>query len=180
MPNSHGNDGERAVEQPAGDAVAAAGPAAGPTVEELEARYAELDDRYKRAVAGLDNYRKRAGQDVERRVAEERERLARDWLTAVDSVERALQMGEPENPLSQGLRAVLEQMEAILERQGVRRVGTAGDRFDPELHEAVAVRTTDEQPDRTIVEVQRSGYAMGDRVLRPARVVVSQHGEREG
>ena len=81
MPNSHGSDGERAVEQRSEEAVAAAEPEAGPTVAELEARNADLENRYKRALADLDNYRKRAGREIERRVGEERERVAREWLT---------------------------------------------------------------------------------------------------
>jgi molecular chaperone GrpE len=69
---------------------------------------------------------------------------------------------------------VLEQMEAILERQGVQRLGAVGERFDPERHEAIGVRFTDDVPDQTIVEVARSGFALGDRVLRPAQVIVSR------
>ena len=72
----------------------------------------------------------------------------------------------------EGLRGVLEQMEAVLARQGVTRIGAAGEPFDPERHEAVGVRSTDEVPDRTVVDVARSGYALGDRVLRPAEVIV--------
>src|SRR4051794_22678213 len=107
---------------------------------ELQQNYDQLEDRYKRALADLDNYRKRSARDVDRRVEQERERLGREWLNAVDSVERALRMGAPENPLFEGLRAVLEQMEAILERQGMTRIGEAGERFDPERHEAVSLR----------------------------------------
>jgi molecular chaperone GrpE len=109
---------------------------------------------------------------VERRVAEQSDRLLLEWIVAVDSVDRALGM-QP----SDGLRSVLEQMEAILARQGVERVGTAGDRFDPELHEAISVQESDEVPDRTVLGVTRSGYRHGERVLRPAQVVVSRSGE---
>ena len=130
------------------------------------------DERYLRARADLDNYRKRAGQEVERRVAEQADRLLLEWIEAVDSVDRALGM-QP----SDGLRSVLDQMEAILARQGVERVGTAGDRFDPASHEAISVRESDEVPDRTVLDVARSGYRRGDRVLRPAQVVVSRSGE---
>jgi molecular chaperone GrpE len=86
-------------------------------------------------------------------------------------------MQGPASELAVGLRAVMEQMEAILDRQGVERIGAPGDRFDPELHEAVAVADGGDAPDRTIVEVARSGYALGDRVLRPAQVVVSSSGD---
>ncbi|MGD9735113.1 MAG: nucleotide exchange factor GrpE [Solirubrobacterales bacterium] len=135
------------------------------------------DERYLRALADLENYRKRSAQEVERRVTEEAERLLLDWIEAVDSVDRALGM-QP----SDGLRRVLEQMEAILARQGVERVGAVGDRFDPELHEAISVQESDEVPDRSVLDVARSGYRRGERVLRPAQVVVSRRGggsERE-
>jgi molecular chaperone GrpE len=69
---------------------------------------------------------------------------------------------------------VLEQMEAILARHGIERVGAAGERFDPDRHEAVSVVDTDEVPDRTVMEVARSGFAAGDRVIRPAQVVVAR------
>ena len=136
----------------------------------LAAELERLRDLHLRARADLDNYRKRTARDVERRVAETREALVRDWLEALDSVERALRL-QPEDP---GLRAVLDQMEAILQRQGVSRLGAAGEPFDPERHEAVAVQPTERVPDRTIVEVARSGFALGERVLRPAQVVVAR------
>jgi molecular chaperone GrpE len=138
---------------------------------------ARLDDRYKRALADLDNYRKRSAREVERRGEELRERLLRDWLEVVDSVERALRM-EPESPLYEGLRAVLDQIESVLTRQGVERIGAVGERFDPERHEAIEVRPTDEVEDRTVLEVVRSGFAVRGRVLRPAQVVVSRRPQR--
>lgn len=146
---------------------------------ELRGRYEELDDRYRRALADLDNYRKRSARDVERRVAESREMLLRDWLEPLDSVERALRMA-PGTPGAEGLRAVLDQMEAILGRHGVTRIGAVGEPFDPERHDAVGVVATDEVPDRTVVDVARSGFALGDRVLRPAQVIVARNERREG
>jgi molecular chaperone GrpE len=144
-------------------------------LEALREANAQLEDRYKRALADLDNYRKRSVRDVDRRVTESRDALVRDWLDAVDAVDRALTM-EPENPMAEGLRMVLAQMESILERQGVQRIGRPGEGFDPERHEAVGVRQADDVPDRTVLDVARSGFAMGDRVLRPAEVIVSRAG----
>lgn len=155
-------------------------PPAEPPPEEpgLAQQLADTEDRFKRALADLDNYRKRSGREIERRLQEDRERRLRDWLEAVDSVERALAM-HPENPLFEGLRAVLDQMEAILARQGVQRIGAAGEPFDPERMEAIGVRAADGVPDRTVLDIARSGYAMGDRVLRPAQVVVARTPERQ-
>lgn len=178
QPARTGQDGPRGAE-PTNARQASAEAAEQPDrdrVHELEAEVARLDDRYKRALADLENYRKRSARETERRVGEERERLLRDWLEAVDSVERALRM-QPEDA---GLRAVLEQMEAILSRQGVVRLGAAGERFDPAHHEAIAVQPSDGVPDRTILEVARSGFAIADeRVLRPAQVVVSRASREE-
>jgi molecular chaperone GrpE len=140
------------------------------------AALARMEDRYKRALADLDNYRKRTARDVQVRVAESREALLRDWLEVVDSVERALQMGHG-TPAADGMRALLDQMEAILTRHGAQRIGTTGEPFDPERHEAINVRSTDEAPDRTVLEVARSGWAIGERVLRPALVVVARRVE---
>jgi molecular chaperone GrpE len=143
-------------------------------LDNLREENERLEDRYKRALADLDNYRKRAARDLERRIDESREAVIRDWLDVVDSIDRALRI-EPENPVAEGLRQVLEQMEAILARQGVQRTGHTGERFDPERHEAVGVHQSDEVPDQTIVDVARSGYTIGDRVMRPAEVIVARN-----
>jgi molecular chaperone GrpE len=148
------------------------------TAAELAERLAEAEDRYRRALADLDNLRKRTSREIERRVEESRESLLRDWLEALDSVERALRM-TPEGAVRTGLRSVLDQMEVILARHAVERIGRVGEPFDPERHEAVGVRESDQVPDRTVVDVARSGFAIGRRVLRPAQVIVSRRPEPE-
>jgi molecular chaperone GrpE len=75
---------------------------------------------------------------------------------------------------------VRDQLEAILARQGVRRVGAPGEPFDPERHDAIAVRDTTEAPDRAVAEVARSGFAHGDRMLRPAQVTVARAPSGDG
>ena len=148
------------------------------TAAELAEQLGDAEDRYRRALADLDNLRKRMSREIERRVEESRESLLRDWLEALDSVERALRM-TPEGAVSTGLRSVLDQMEAILARHAVERIGHVGEPFDPERHEAVGVRESDQVPDRSVVDVARSGFAIGTRVLRPAQVIVSRRPEPE-
>jgi molecular chaperone GrpE len=150
----------------------------GPGIDDLQARIDELDDRYRRALADLDNYRKRSERLADSRVADARDRMLRDWLDAVDSVETALDMTSSDGEL-EGLKAVRDQMRSILERQGVQRFGATGERFDPDRHEAIAARESDAVPDRSIVDVVRAGYMDGDRVLRPARVIVSRRPDGE-
>ncbi len=141
--------------------------------QESTAELARIEDLYKRALADLDNYRKRSRRELERRTTEVTESLLMDWLEAVDSVERAIQM-EPDGPCRDGLRAVMGQMDGVLQRQGAQRIGEPGEHFDPERHDAVAVRTSDAAPDQTVLEVQRPGFMLGARVLRPALVVVAR------
>ena len=146
---------------------------------EHEAEIARLEDRYKRALADLDNYRKRSAREVERRVDEARDALLREWLEAVDTVERAARM-DPDGPLGQGMRALLDQIEALLARRGVERIGEAGEPFDPERHDAVEVRVTTDAPENAVVEVIRAGYAVDGRVLRPAQVAVARRPQSSG
>ena len=133
---------------------------------------AEMEDRYKRALADLDNYRKRSAREIERRVAREPRGAAARLARSRGQRRAGAADGAGEPGRSRGCARVLEQMEAILARQGVRRIGAAGEQFDPERHEAVGVRATDEVPDRTVVDVARSGY----RARRPG--AASRRGDR--
>jgi molecular chaperone GrpE len=170
MPSSPGSDAqEQAVEERSPEQEC----------EELRRRNAELEDRYKRALADLDNYRKRADREIERRVAERAEGFMRGWLDAVDSVERALRATAPDDPAVEGLAAILEQMEGNLARHGVNRIEAEGQRFDPERHEAIGTRETGDVPSGTVVDVARPGFTIGDRVLRPSQVIVSRSPQRE-
>ena len=144
-----------------------------PAERDLNTELEQMEDRFKRALADLDNYRKRSARELDRLVAERGDVLLREWFEVVDGLDQALRR-KPDNPLYEGLRAVLDQVESILERHGVRRIGAAGEPFDPNRHEAVDVRETDALPDRMVVEVVRSGFARGDQVLRPAQVVVAR------
>jgi molecular chaperone GrpE len=164
MPSSPVSEGnEQAVEdQPTGEGE-----------RDLAAELSEMEDRYKRALADLDNYRKRSARETERRIEDAREAQLREWLEVVDSLERALFM-EPDNPIVQGLRAVLGQMETVLARQGVTRIDAAGEAFDPVRHEAVGVSPADRAPPGTVTDVTRSGFERNGHVLRPAEVVVSR------
>lgn len=143
---------------------------------ELAVELERLRDRYLRARADLENYRKRSQQEIDRRVAEGRDRILLDWLEVVDSVDRALHIDEGSS-VAEGLRAVLGQMQGVLGRHGVDRVDAVGEPFDPELHEAVGTRADPEAPERTVVDIARTGYRVGERILRPAQVIVSERRE---
>jgi molecular chaperone GrpE len=141
-------------------------------LEEARAQLAASEDRYLRARADLENYRRRSEQDLARRVREQSDDLLRMWLEVVDSVERALALTGDDGDAAGGLQAFRDQIEAILSRQGVRRIGEVGERFDPDVHEAIAVVPDGDREAGTVADVARSGYVVDDRVLRPAQVAV--------
>jgi molecular chaperone GrpE len=159
-------------------------------LEELTAK-AEKADEYldlaKRTKADFENYRKRAARDAasaqERGIA----KLARELLPAVDNLDRALQAAQaagsesnagprPDNgtaTLVSGIKLVHDDVIAALARVGVEGYSPQGERFDPQLHEAIAQQPVEGAEPGTVVEVYQRGYRLGDVVIRPARVVVA-------
>ena len=150
---------------------------AGVTLEEqLAALEAERDEHLndlKRVAAEFENYRKRVARDQESLVARAHERLVKELLPVLDDLERALAAAEDhqEAKLEEGVRLVHRELAAALQREGLAEVETNG-RFDPHVHEALLSQPS-EADDGSIIEVVQKGYVLGDRVVRPARVVVA-------
>ena len=159
--------------------------AAEKAIAELEERLALLErerdeviDDLKRVAADFDNYRKRALRDQEALVARAHERLVKELLPVLDDLERALEAAEEheEARLEEGVRLVHRELRDALTKEGLVEIETEGE-FDPHVHEALLTQAS-EEADGAILQVIQKGYRLGDRVLRPARVVVSQ-GEAE-
>ena len=144
----------------------------------LEREKEELIEDLKRVAADFDNYRKRAMRDQEALVARAHERLVKELLPVLDDLERALGAAEEheEAKLEEGVRLVHRELRSTLSKEGLVEIATDGE-FDPHVHEALLTQPSDED-DGAILQVIQKGYRLGDRVLRPARVVVSQ-GSRE-
>ena len=143
----------------------------------LQARIAELEDQRLRALADVDNVRKRCARDIERARAEERARVAADWLPVLDNLDLALaHAGADPAAIIDGVRAVRDQAAGVLQRQGFPRRDDLGRVFDPSLHEAIGSRAGTDAPAGTVVEVLRPAYGEGDHQLRPALVVVAKDG----
>ena len=159
-----------------------------PSPSELEEKVSILEERaallekerdeylndLKRVAADFENYRKRVARDQEGLVARAHERLVKELLPVLDDLERALEAAaqHEEAKLEEGVRLVHRELVEALAREGLVEVETDG-QFDPHVHEAL-VSQPSEQEDGSVIEVLQKGYRLGDRVLRPARVVVSQ------
>jgi molecular chaperone GrpE len=150
----------------------------GVTAAATQARITELEDRWRRAVADLDNFRKRVLREAGEQQLAERERVAAEWLPVLDNLELALKHAESDpGAIVDGIRAVVEQALAVLNRLGFARRDDIGEAFDPALHEAVGTVEDENVPAGTVVNVVRPGYGPDKRVLRPASVVVAKKAE---
>src|SRR5256885_3553215 len=149
-------------------------------LEALRNENEELIDTLQRLQADFENYRKRAARDQESLVARAGERIVKELLPVVDDLERALEAAESheEAKLEEGVKLVQRQLAQILEREGVAPVETNG-KFDPNVHEALLTQPS-ASDEGSVIEVLQKGYRLGDRVLRPARVVVAGPKEEPG
>jgi molecular chaperone GrpE len=165
-------------EQPEAPAAQAAGEPEPSSGEAAPAAEAETDykDQWMRAVAELDNVRKRSRRDAA--VAEQRgiARLAREQLPALDNLDRAIdsarEQGAPDEFVN-GLALVRGELIAAFEKVGIVAYSPQGEPFDPHVHEAIAQQPADGVAAGTVIEVYQSGYRLGDEILRAAKVVVS-------
>ena len=151
--------------------------------EQVAALEAERDEHLndlKRVAAEFENYRKRVLRDQESLVARAHERLVKELLPVLDDLERALAAAEQheEGKLEDGVRLVHCELAAALEREGLAEIETDG-RFDPHVHEALLSQPSDAE-EGSVLEVVQKGYRLGDRVLRPARVVIAAPREDDG
>jgi molecular chaperone GrpE len=160
------------AEAPAADAVAAP-----PEDDLLESVTAERDEYLalaQRVQADFENYRKRAARDQERLISHAHERLVRELLPVLDDLERTLEAAErhEEAALVDGVRLVERSLRKALEKEGLVEIGTDG-AFDPHVHEAMLTQPDDEAEPGAVLEVVQRGYRLGDKVVRPARVIVA-------
>lgn len=133
-------------------------------------------DRAMRLQAEMENFRKRQRRLADERIEADRGRLLRNFLAVTDDLERALNTdGASDGSLREGVEMTHRSMMKLLEREGAEQIEAKGQSFDPTWHEAVSAvphEAVGVEPD-TVVEVTQPGYRIGERLLRPARVVVA-------
>jgi molecular chaperone GrpE len=138
-------------------------------VESIARERDEYLDALQRLKAEFDNYRRRVARDQQELASRAHERLVRELVPVLDDLERAL---AHEGNLEDGVRLIHRQLDEALTKEGLVEVETAG-MFDPHTQEALLAQPSDEA-EGTVIEVLQKGYRLGDLVLRPARVVISQ------
>jgi molecular chaperone GrpE len=133
-------------------------------------------DAQLRALAELENVRKRAQRDIENAQRFALERFASELLAVLDSLELAVQSADTADArsLAEGQRATLQLLTKAFERFSIRRLDPLRESFDPTLHEAVVAQESADAPPNTVLQVLQSGYQLNGRLLRPARVIVAR------
>jgi molecular chaperone GrpE len=139
---------------------------------------AELEDRWRRALANLDNLRKRYAKELARERQAEWAGTVAAWLPIVDNLGLALGRAESESrAIVEGVRAIRDQAVELMARLGFPRQDEVGVPFDPARHEVVGVVDEPEAEPGTVMRVLRPGYGEGERQIRPAAVVVNRRQE---
>jgi molecular chaperone GrpE len=138
----------------------------------------EYYDRLLRASAEFDNYKKRTTREMRDVVRYANEKLFKELINVVDNLERAItsaeQDGREDDPLLQGVRLTLNEVEKILERHNVEPIAALGEAFDPNFHQAMMQEESADHAANTVISEMQKGYKLHDRLLRPAMVVVSK------
>ena len=145
----------------------------GDEVAVLQAERDELFDRLQRLAAEFDNFRKRSAREAAATIERANERLVKELLPVLDDLGRALEAAEEHEgaKLEEGVRLVHRSLADLLAKEGLAEIATEGE-FDPHVHEALLSQPS-EAAEGDVIEVVQKGYTLGDKVLRPARVVVS-------
>jgi molecular chaperone GrpE len=147
-------------------------------IDGLRSELADLNNKWMRALADLDNYKKRVERDRCRWADAAREEIILDLLGVVDNFERALACDRTDasgkDALREGVELILKQLTDLLRRNGVTPIATEGCEFDPNIHEAVGHVESDECGPNEIIEETQRGYMLGDRPLRCSKVVVAK------
>ncbi len=147
---------------------------------DAEAKKDEYLEIAKRTQADFENFRKRMTAEVQAASVHGKLQMARDVVPVLDDLERALQAagldpeGDSEDGLAHGVLLVFRGLRETLRRNGIEQVDPTGEKFDPNLHEALSTIPVEGAESGTVAEVMQKGYRFGDQLIRPARVVVSE------
>lgn len=139
-----------------------------------EARAVESRDLYMRALAEVDNVRKRAARDIEQAHKYALDRFANDLIAVKDSLELGLSAAASVDGLKSGTEATLKQLGAAFDKAGIVEVVPQGERLNPDLHEAIVTQPSADHAPNTVLQVVQKGYQLNGRLLRPARVIVAR------
>lgn len=184
------NEAEQAVSKVRGDApedaeggdnpdtqaAAAQSEAQQQRIDELERQLATSKDRWLRAVADHENFKKRSKRDTDEAINRALQKVMGDILPVGDNLGRALEAADPGDQVATGIRMVTSVFDSALAKQGITPIVALGEVFDPALHDALQQADSPDHPPGVVIQVFERGYVRGGKLFRPARVIVAGPG----
>lgn len=165
---------KRLAEKAAQEAYEEKEPTGPRTLKEAQATIDEMNNRLIRQAADLENFRKRAQREKDEARQFANQGLLEKLLPVLDNFEMALAAASDADPaIRDGVQMIYDQLLGVLKESGVEPVEAVGEPFDPNLHEAISQQHTDEAAEGTVLQQVQRGYKLNDRLVRPARVIVS-------
>lgn len=151
-------------------------------IESLEGEKAELFDKLQRVSADYANFQKRAPKQIAEAIAYEKEIIVKSLLPAMDNFEHTLEKAgsaESIEAVLKGVQIIYDQMLDMLKSHNAEKINALGEKFDPNLHQAIMQKEDVRKEDGIVLEVFQAGYKLNGRVIRPAKVIVNKLSEQQ-
>ena len=149
-------------------------------IETLKQELGKINDQYLRLYADFDNYRKRVQKEIEDVKEAAKRSLINEFLVILDNMEKALRISKDhKESIIEGIELTMKSFKDILKKHGVEEINPNKEQFDPDLHDALMMQESEELPKNTIVQTLEKGYIYKEKLIRPAKVVVSSGNNKE-
>ncbi len=143
-------------------------------VEKLKEELGKMNDQYLRLYADFDNYRKRVQREIEETKEATKRALINDFLTILDNMEKALLISKDhKDSIIEGIELTMKSFKDLLKKHGVEEIDPERKQFDPDLHDALMTQESEDAPKNTVLQTLQKGYLYKDKLIRPAKVIVS-------
>ena len=140
----------------------------------IEEEYEKLKNDYLRLLAEFDNYRKRVSKEIEEAKEAAKRSIIKEFLVILDNLEKAIEMAyKHKDAIIEGIELSIKSFKDMLKKHGVEEINPKKESFDPNLHDALMTQESDELPKNTVIQTVEKGYILKDKLIRPAKVIVS-------
>ncbi len=142
--------------------------------ENLQEEYEKLKENYLRLLADFDNYRKRMMKEIEEAREAAKRSIIKEFLVILDNLEKAIEMAyQHKDAIIEGIELSIKSFRDMLKKHGVEEINPKEEAFDPNLHDALMTQESDKLPKNTVIQTVEKGYIYKDKLIRPAKVIVS-------
>ncbi len=144
------------------------------TIEKLKKELEEAKEKYLRLYAEFDNYRKRIQKEIEEAKEATKRSLINEFLVILDNMEKALTTStDHREAIIEGIELTMKSFKNILKKHGIKEINPEKEEFNPDLHDALMMQPSEDLPKNTVVQTVQKGYIYKDKLIRPAKVIVS-------